>query len=63
MILGAAGRAADRVYLERQVLDSEESEYLGGEGDYLASAAGAGVPKTSTPNWWNSLYLPDCGFS
>ena len=21
------------------------------------------VPKVSTPNWWNSLSLPDCGFS
>ena len=41
VILGAAGRAADRVYLERQVLDSEESEYFGGEGDYLGIGGGS----------------------
>ncbi len=41
MILGAAGRAADRVYLERQVFDSEESEYFGGEGNYLGIGGGS----------------------
>lgn len=40
MVLGAAGRAADGVYLERQIFNAQESEYLGGKGDYLRVRGG-----------------------
>ena len=42
MVLGAAGRAADGVYLERQIFNAQESEYLGGKGDYLRVRGGCG---------------------
>lgn len=63
VILGAAGRAADRVYLERQVLDSEESEYFGGEGDYLRIGGGSRSAEDLNAELVELLYLPDCGFS
>lgn len=42
MVLGTAGRAADGVYLERQIFNAQESEYLGGKGDYLRVRGGCG---------------------